>query len=247
MNEKKQNSYLTPISIIIAGIIIAGAIFYSRDGSSVGNLAGSIGTAPAQGPAPSQVADKIKPVSSEDHILGSIDARVKIVEFSDIECPFCKRFHVTMNEIIDEYGEDGQVAWIFRHFPLDSIHSKARKEAQAVECANKLGGNEKFWSYLDRIFEITPSNNRLDLALLPQIAVEIGLNQAEFETCLEGNSSGGKYAQHIEEDYQDAVASGGRGTPYSIVIAKNGKKFIISGAQPYSAIKSIIELALKEG
>src|SRR5439155_19856237 len=137
--------------------------------------------------------------------------------------------------------KDGKIAWVYRHFPLDELHSKARKEAQAAECANELGGNKAFWAYADRLFEIAPSNNQLDLALLPQVAQEIGLNRASFEACLAGDARGGKYADHIESDYQDASASGGNGTPYTVVIGPNGKTFPISGAQPYAALKAIVE------
>lgn len=193
-----------------------------------------------------EAAGAVKPVDGEDHILGNPGAPVKLVEFSDFECPFCKRFHRTMKRLMDEYGKDGKVAWVYRHFPLDSLHSKARKEAQAAECANELGGNEAFWAYSDRLFEVAPSNDRLDLALLPRIAQKIGLDRAKFEACLEGDLRGGKYAAHIEADVQDAIASGGTGTPFSLVIAPNGKTFPINGAQPLAALKSIIDLALKE-
>ncbi len=193
-----------------------------------------------------EAAGTVKPVNGEDHILGSLDAPVKLIEFSDFECPFCKRFHRVMKRLMDEYVKDGKVAWVYRHFPIDSLHSKARKEAQATECANELGGNEAFWIYTDTLFEVTPSNNRLDLAVLPRIAQDIGLDRAKFEACLGGDSRGGKYAAHIEADNQDAIASGGTGTPYSLVIAPNGRTFPINGAQPYAALKSIIDLALKE-
>ncbi len=193
-----------------------------------------------------QAAGAAKPVDGEDHILGNPDAPVKLIEFSDFECPFCKRFHLTMKRLMNEYGKDGKVAWVYRHFPLDSLHAKARKEAQAAECANELGGNEAFWAYSDRLFEVTPSNDRLDLAVLPRIAQEIGLDRAKFEACLGGDARGGKYAAHIEADVQDATASGGTGTPYSLVIAPNGKTFPINGAQPLAALKSIIDLALRE-
>ncbi len=143
-----------------------------------------------------------------------------------------------------EYGETGEVAWVYRHFPLDSLHAKARKEAQASECANELGGNDAFWAYIDRLFEITPSNDGLDLLLLPEIAEEIGLDRDLFEACLVGDMRGGKYAGHIEADFQDAIASGGTGTPYIVVIAPNGEVLPISGAQPFSTFKSIIEVAL---
>lgn len=193
-----------------------------------------------------EAASAVTPVDQEDHIFGDSSAPVKLIEFSDFECPFCKRFHKTMKRLMDEYGDDGRVAWVYRHFPLDSIHSKARKEAQAAECANELGGNEAFWAYADRIFEVTPSNNGLDLQKLPQLAEQIGLDRRKFEACLEGDARGGKYAGHIEADLQDATTSGGTGTPFVLVVARNGKTYPINGAQPYEVVKSIIELALKE-
>jgi len=191
-------------------------------------------------------AKAVKPVTVDDHTLGNPSAPVKLIEFSDFECPFCKRFHPTVEQVIDEYGKSGKVLVIYRHFPLDELHSKARKEAQAAECANEIGGNDAFWAYANKIFEITPSNDRLDLAHLPQIAKEIGLDRSKFEACLAGDMRGGKYADHIEANYQDAIASGGKGTPYSLVISAKGQIFPINGAQPYEAVKAIIDVALKD-
>ena len=192
-----------------------------------------------------EASSSIKPVNNQDHILGNPNAAVKIVEFSDFECPFCKRAHQTLKLIMAEYGDTGNVAWVYRHFPLDSLHKKARKEAQASECANEQGGNSAFWAYTDVLFEITPSNDRLDLSLLPTIADQLGLDRAAFEACLGGDNRGGKYADRIEADVQDAMASGGTGTPYTVVIAANGETFPINGAQPYAVFKAIVDLALK--
>ena len=107
-----------------------------------------------------------------------------------------------------EYGKDGKVAWVFRHFPLwkpnpggRALHPRAEKEAQATECANELGGNAKFWEYVNKLFEITPSNNGLDPAELPKIAKLVGLNETAFNTCLESN----KYAVEVEKDSSDTV------------------------------------------
>ena len=134
------------------------------------------------------------------------------------------------------------MAWVYRHFPLTQLHSKAPKEAEATECASELGGQEKFWAYVDRLFAVTPSNNNLDPAELPKIAQYVGLDINKFNTCL----SSGKYAKHIEDDVQNAQATGGNGTPWSIVISKSGKKYPLSGAQPYATVKQLIELALQE-
>lgn len=164
----------------------------------------------------SSLVDKVRPVSKADHILGDFSAPIKIIEFSDLECPFCKTFHDTLHAVMQTYGS--KTAWVYRHFPIDQLHSKARQEAQATECANALGGNDKFWAYVDKVFSVTPSNNGLDPALLPQIATQIGLDEAQFRSCL----TSGQYADRVAADEADAKNAGGRGTPYSIVVADRG-------------------------
>jgi protein-disulfide isomerase len=109
---------------------------------------------------------KVDPVTAKDHIMGSISAPVKIIEYSDTECPFCARFFDTMKQIMAEYGKDNRVAWVYRHVPLESLHSRARYEAEATECAAKIGGNDAFWKYLETLERISPLNNGLDPALL---------------------------------------------------------------------------------
>ncbi len=236
--ESKLTNLGTPIAIVIAGAFIAGALFFNGRASS-----GTVAAAPQPDQPQAQAGDleQVKPVAKDDHVLGDPNAQVTIVEYSDTECPFCKQFHGTMHEVIDTYGK-GQVAWVYRHFPLDQLHSKARKEAEATECAGELGGNEKFWAYIDRVFAVTPSNNGLDPAELPKIAAYVGLDAAKFNTCI----SSGKYAQHVAANLEEAVATGGQGTPWSVVIAANGKKYPLSGAQPYENVKALIEKALAD-
>lgn len=182
----------------------------------------------------------IQPVTADDHIRGDLNtAQAIVVEFSDTECPFCKRFHPTMQQVVDDYG--GQVAWVYRHFPLDSLHPKARKEAEATECAAELGGNDGFWAYLDRLFEITPANNGLDPAELPEIAKFVGLNVADWQTCLDS----GKYKDKIQSQYQDAVTSGGTGTPYSVVLTRDGQRIPLNGALPLAQVKSTLDALIQ--
>lgn len=232
-NQSKAAAYATPLAIIFAGLIIAGTVVYS-----VGKNNTPIDAARNAEPEQTGSLEALKPIAATDHILGDPKAPVKIVEFSDTECPFCKRFHETMHHVVKEY--DGKVAWVYRHFPLDQLHSKARKEDEATECAGAQGGNTKFWAYLDRLFVVTPSNNGLDPAELPKIATYVGLDVAKFNDCL----ASGKFAKHIEENANEAVATGGNGTPWSILIAPNGKKYPINGAQPYENIKQTIDAAL---
>jgi protein-disulfide isomerase len=236
-----QSSKLSiPVAIIFTGVLIAGAVFLS--GGKSNNVQVNTQPQPQQAAPQTGNLEAMKAIASTDHIRGDPNAPVKIVEYSDTECPFCKRFHETMKEVMDEYDKDGKVAWVYRHFPLDQLHSKARKEAVALECANEQGGNDKFWSYVDRLYEITPANNALDPTELPKIAQYVGLDVEKFITCL-GST---KYDAHIEEEVQNATATGGNGTPWSIVVGKNGKKYPLSGAQPLTAVKQLIEIALQE-
>lgn len=229
-------------------ILVAVMVFFSNKNTNNFKAADSsqVQTAIQNRNNPAQIApaslEQLKPVTKDDHIRGSFDAPVKIVEYSDPECPFCKRFHTVMQQIMAEYGQSGKVAWIYRHYPIPQLHSKAANEAAAIECANELGGNDKFWAYADRLYEVTPSNNGLAPEALNTIAQYVGLDVEKFSVCL----ASGKYAQHIESDSQNGVATGGNGTPWSIVVAKNGKKYEISGAQAYDSVKQIIELALQE-
>lgn len=230
--KKDASAFAIPGAIIIAGVIIAGAIMYT------GNVGGGAQQAALQNGGHNNgvsAAQNIKTVSEEDHIRGSLDAEVIIVEFSDLECPFCKRFHATVERAVEDY--DGRVAWVYRQFPLDSLHRKARAEAIATECVAHLKGNDAFWSYLDKIFEITPSNDGLDLNLLPELAADLGISESDFIACVGDEAIG----QLVEAQVQDAIASGGRGTPYSVLIGPNGEAIPFSGAQPYGELKRAID------
>lgn len=196
---------------------------------------GGTGAAPA--PVPS---GEVAEVTDADHYRGNKNAEVTLVEYSDYECPFCKRFHPTLLQMMDEY--EGKVKWVYRHFPL-SFHANAQKEAEAAECANELGGNDKFWEYSDAIFERTTAGGTgfaLD-ALVP-LAKELGLNEKKFQECLDS----GKYASHINADMAGGSEAGISGTPGSIIIDKNGNSQLLSGAVPFTSIKSVIDQMLAQ-
>ncbi|MBP6924133.1 MAG: thioredoxin domain-containing protein [Candidatus Pacebacteria bacterium] len=238
--KNKLTQYLTPLAIVVAGGIIGAALYFG------GN---NVKTAEKVAPAPTQeqVSDttsKVRPVAATDHIKGNPDAPIKIVAYSDFECPFCQRFHNTMNELMKKYVDSGEVAWVFRQFPLEQLHPvKAQAVAVASECASELAGNDGFWKFTDRYFELTLTNNRTDTdVVIPQIAKEMGLNTTEFFAC----TKSGKYNEHIQADIANATETGGRGTPWSILIAPNGKTFPINGAQPLASIEQLINLAKKE-
>lgn len=174
----------------------------------------------------------VRPVDEKkDHIRGNKNAKVTIVEYSDFECPYCKQFHNTMKELIQNNDD---VRWVYRHLPLDGLHQQAREEALATECAAEQG---KFWEMADVIFNTTPSNDGLDLTKWPEYAKTVGLNVNTFTSCLTSK----KYASAVEEDEADAAAAGARGTPYSVILGPNGEIVPLSGAQPLANIEKALQ------
>lgn len=235
---------LTPLNIFLVGLVFglliagtAGFVWSLTKGSGT-TFGGGNGNAnvPSDGTGNTEIV--VAPVTENDHVRGDLSkAKVAIVEYSDTECPFCKDFHPTMKQVAQEYGD--KVAWVYRHFPLTSIHPKAVKEAEATECVNELGGPEKFWAFLDKIYEVTPSNNGLDAAQLPILAQQVGVDRGKFETCL----SSGKYSQKIQDDIAAAAAAGAQGTPYSVILTGD-KKIPMEGAVPFTQIKSALDQLL---
>ena len=186
-----------------------------------------------------QPFDLIPAVTNKDHIRGNINAKVILVEYSDLECPFCKKFDPTMKQILKEYGD--KVAWVYRHYPL-SFHKNAQKEAEASECAAELGGNITFWNYIDAILDRTTSNGTgFALEKLVPLAQELGLDGKKFKTCLDN----GSYEEKIRKEIDSAAKGGVNSTPATIIIPSTGKRDIISGALPYDEIKNQLDKLLK--
>jgi len=226
-------------AIIIAGIIIAGAIMLSGGSKSATKAIVNLSDI------------KIKSVSADEHILGNPNAKVIVVEYSDTECPFSKRFHDTMNQVI---AKNPNVAWVYRPYPIAQLHSKAPHEAEATECAYEQGGNEIFWKYIDEVYLKTGSNNSLDPAMLPIIAKDVGLDVTAFNACLDS----GKYTTKVETTVNEIgpletqllnagiLKQGeGLGTPTSFILKKGKIVEFIHGAEPFESVMPKIEKALK--
>lgn len=249
-------SKFTPKQSFVMGIAAALAAFFVvgffvllgqnfGENGSEGRVAGSsrdvdYGNQPsAPSPSvpeePTAGAIQIVPVSKDEHIRGNKNASISIIEFSDIQCPFCQRAHPTLKQLIEEY--DGKVNWVYRHFPLDSIHPQARPAALASECVADLKGNEAFWAFLDKLFE---NQQSLGQALYEQMAGEVGVNINKFKECV----SSQQFTQLVQEQYQQAINAGGRGTPYSVVVSGE-TKIPISGAVPIEDFKAAVNPLLE--
>lgn len=210
---------LIPISILVAGVLIAGAVFYSNSqpGEGTGNEHNAMETENS-----GAASIGIREVDESDWIKGDVSAPVKLVEYSDTECPFCARLHETMNEVIAEY-DGSEFAWVYRHLPLTQIHPTAGIQGNALECAGELGGNDAFWAYTDQLYREALAGSAVRLDRLPGIATDNGLDQGAFVACLDE----GRHEDDVQQDADDAVQSaghlGGRvGTPYSVLVSEEG-------------------------
>lgn len=175
---------------------------------------------------------QLDPVTEQDHVLGSVDAPVKIVEYSDIECPYCQSAHPILKDVVDQY--DGDVAWVYRHFPL-GFHPEAKPAAIASECVSELAGNDAFWEFLDYLF--VNQSTALNEASYEEQAISHGIDASAFRGCL----SSGKYDQKIDDHMAGGAKAGVSGTPSMIIVAPDGSKYSIVGAQPVGAFSAIID------
>lgn len=174
--------------------------------------------------------------SDDDAILGDKNAPVTIIEWSDYECPFCKRhFTNTFPQIKEKYIDTGKVRYIFRDYPLGFHNPNATEQAIAAECARDQGGDEMYFTYHDLIFTNTNSNKSFPKSRLYELADEAGLNQAEFTECLDSE----KFKGEVLKDLADGGKAGVTGTPGFLI---NGQ--VLKGAQPFSAFEAVIEAAL---
>lgn len=183
-------------------------------------------------------AKRVRPVSSDrDHILGNPDAEISLIEYSDFECPFCKRFHPAARQLVEAFPDT--VNWVYRHFPLDFHKPGAQKQAEAAECAADLGGNEAFWRYADLIYERTRSNgNGFPIMGLVPLAGEIGLDRGAFKSCLDS----GKFTNRVNSDFREGAEAGVSGTPGNILINNRTKAVIPRmGAVPFAMLKADVQ------
>ena len=177
-----------------------------------------------------------------DHILGNVDAPITLVEYSDFECPFCKRFHPTVTQLLEDNPD--RVRWVYRHFPLGFHNPGAQKQAEASECVAELSGNDAFWQYSDLIYQRTGSNgNGFPLDNLQPLADEIGVNSTAFAECMESE----RMVERVQQDIDNGVAIGVSGTPMAVILNEKGESRVVAGAQPLSELQSIVDALMGSG
>lgn len=187
--------------------------------------------------APPQPQAKVDVNTGHLPLLGNRNAKVTVIEFSDFQCPFCRKYWTeTLPQIEKEYIDKGLAKYAFRHFPL-SFHPQAMMAAIASECANEQG---KFWEFHDKLFEEQEKQSQGTIQFskddMKQWAQELSLNTDVFSQCLDSE----KYKSLVKKDFEEGQAAGVSGTPAFFV---NGKKIV--GAQPFSAFKTLIDKELQ--
>ncbi len=229
--------YLIPAAIIIGALAVAAAIFFKDYGVSTPRAAAPAKPSTAQVKAPTAVDDANAFRSSERRLYGNPSAPVTIVEFSDLECPFCARLHATLKQVIDE--SDGQVNWEYRHLPLP-MHENARPAAIAAECVARLKDTNAFWQYLDVLFA---NVRNVNAALLKREAGKLGLTAEGYDACI----TDPRVAAVVDADAAVVFERfGQQGTPFSLVVNnKTDTALVINGAQPKDTWEQAIVSATK--
>ncbi len=247
-NVGKLTSTLLVVLLVVGsfflGVLRTKVQYLEKGARTVG-----INTITGDQPAAPQPARPTKGKASvdDDPILGDKNAPVTIVEFSDYECPFCKRhFENTYQQLVKEYVDKGKVRIVYRDFPLSFHEPMASQEAVAANCARVQGGDKKYFEFHDEIFKRTTSNgNGLDDAKIQTIASDLKLNISTFTSCLSDTTNAGE----VRKDIADGSAAGASGTP-SFLIGKtspdgNIDGDLVVGAQPFAAFKAVIDPLLQ--
>ena len=220
-----SNKLTIPFAIIFGGIIVAIAVYVSIP------------------KRPVTITDKsslVRPVGASDHIFGNPATKVVIVEYSDFDCEFCKNFHETMHQIIANEGANGQVAWVFRQFPLIEIHPNTLSHARATECIAQTAGNDAFWAFADTLFK----NQPVDSSQYGTFARAAGISGDAFALCYA--SPPAAIEARIMADRKNALDIGAEGTPYSVVIVAGKPLAVINGIYSYIEMKQLIDQALAQ-
>lgn len=223
-----RNVWVIPGAIIIAGLILAIAIFVIRTGNA---------TVPV-----TALPEMIEPVTVADHIIGNPNAQVMIVEYSDIDSDDGKNFHAALLQLMTEYAEDGRVAWVYRHLPLTTVHGYAQRHAEAAECAALLGGPDAFWRFIDQAHTLAPGGAELNPESYPVIAQTLGIENTAFTECVVS----GKFSAKVRSQAHDALGAGAEGAPFTVVFIEGSKPAAINGALPYTSLKELVDQSLSQ-
>lgn len=179
----------------------------------------------------STVVENLESITDEDHYRGNPEAKITIIEYSDFECPFCKKLHPTLKTVVEKYPD--QVSWVYRHFPL-SEHKYAFIAAQASECVASIAGEDKFWEYIDSLFD--NASGGLNPTKLIKIANDLDVDGSLVQNCLDS----GEMKELVESKKSAGLQVGVSGTPGMVLVVNGQKQGLIPGALPLPQLEEII-------
>lgn len=216
---------------VLLGVMLNGNGLGIFSGANANKVA-TVPTAPTAPTAPNQPATPGTPpaIQPGDHVVGPSNAKITFIEFSDIQCPYCSSFHPTVKQLVAAYPND--IRWVYKHFPLSSIHPNAQAAAESSECLAEQKGDDGFFAYLDALFAKQASLGR-DLYIAE--AKKLGANEKQFTDCIDSN----KYKSRVASDYQQGIQAGVTGTPGSFV-----NNQMVRGALPYDQVKAMVDAEL---
>lgn len=231
----EQPHRLIIIASVLTTALIAAALF--------------VAFRPGNAPATEQVANEdrgirgdtgIRLVDATDHIYGNPAAPIVFVTYSDFACPYCAEFHETMRLVVEEYGSDGEFAWVFRHMPIVRLHQHAATYALASECIAQNIGNQGFWEFTDQMYATATPENILTATELTTMATEIGVPAEDFRLCMRD----GGLMTRVEQDFDEALDAGATATPFTVIVT--GYQHIVrEGTRPYEVVAATVDAMLR--
>ncbi|MBA3789306.1 thioredoxin domain-containing protein [Patescibacteria group bacterium] len=224
-SERVRGEWFIPGAILIGGLIIAFAVYTIHHRATL-----------LQSGNPTSV----RPVDATDHVLGNPAAPVVVIEYADIDSEYSKVFQKVMEQLMQIYGPQGNIAWVYRHFPLIGEDANAEEHAEAAECVASQGGTSVFFKFIDTLQSAASGTNQFDPANYDAVVSSLGLSTTDFDTCLNART----YQKRVGLDYQNALDIGATGAPYSVLLVKGQTPIIISGGLPYNAMKQVIDQSI---
>ena len=220
-----RSSAAIPVAILIGGVIVAGAVYFSILQDTPGL------------PGTDELA-LVRPVSAADHIIGNPVAKVMLVEYADFDCEACASFTKTLQQVIANEGASGDVALVLRWFPLVDAHPNALKHARAAECAAQAAGTDAFWKFADALFADQP----ISPTRYGELARNVGVASDAFATCMSNPPSA--LDARITADRQNALDMKAQDAPFSLILATGKPPVVMEGDYPYDVVKQLVDAAL---
>ncbi|HRY30900.1 MAG TPA: thioredoxin domain-containing protein [Candidatus Paceibacterota bacterium] len=232
-----RNATFFGIILILIGVVVASGIILGQKNA----------------PLPEKISDEeiryaISPVTDDDHILGNPEAEVIFIEYADFKCSFCREFHSTMEKLVEEFGKNGDLAWVYRHFPredaLQDNNSLSTISAVAAECVADIGGEPKFWQFVSKVNQELPASFTQDD--LEDVAMSLSIEKEKYDECLADQKFRDKIKKSIEDGLIIYKYDSDFGTPYTIIVTQSGDQVEMIGAQDFSYLKEIVSQLLNK-